>query len=321
MTLFEQIKSIPKVDMHINLTSSISTDLAFDLSDDTSILDVTLKMREKNVLEYENALELPISILRNQKNTILAINDLIDKLINDNVIYGELFLDLPLYNKKIDEEKLLTLILDIVNERKYNLQVVLVVSTEREKEDNLKTMALYEKYYEHGVNGLYVKKDKMANLSDYMYLFDRLMRNNLPYILNMNSKLTSTEYEIYMNAKRIIYSLPFIDERLVSEIRKNNIMLEFSITRLRENNIINDIKDYFIYDLIKENCPLTIASVDMTTLNTDILNEWCLIFNNYPLVLHDLVKVINNNLIMANISNEKKNKLIEEFKDKSNIVL
>ena len=31
---FEQIKAIPKVDMHINLTSSISTDLAFDLSMD-----------------------------------------------------------------------------------------------------------------------------------------------------------------------------------------------------------------------------------------------------------------------------------------------
>ncbi len=321
MNLFEQLKSIPKVDMHINLTSSISTDLAFDLSDDTSILDVTLEMREKNILEYESALKLPIDILRTQKNTILAINDLIDRLESNNVIYGELFLDLPLYNRRINEEKLLKLVLDVIEERKFNLQVVLVLSTEREKEDNIKTIELLEKYYGHGVNGVYIKKGKMTNLSDYMYLFDRLNRGGFSYILNINSKLTSFEYEIYMKAKRIIYSLPLMDEAFLLEVRKNNIMLEFSITRLRESNIINDVKNYFIYDLIKENCPLTIASVDMTTLNTDILNEWCLMFNNYPLVLHDLVKIINNNLVMANIDNEKKDKLIIEFKEKSNIVL
>ena len=100
MTLFEQIKSIPKVDMHINFTSSISTDLAFDLSDDINMAEILSKMQEKNSLEYVEALKLPIKILKTNKNIILAVNDLIDKLINNNVIYGELFLDLPLYNKK-----------------------------------------------------------------------------------------------------------------------------------------------------------------------------------------------------------------------------
>lgn len=321
MTLFEQLKMIPKVDMHINLTSSISTNLAFDLSDEASILDVTLDMREKNIFEYENALKRPIEILRTQKNVILAINDLIDRLEEENVLYGELFLDLPLYNKRLDEEKLLKVILEVIKDRKYALQIVLVLDTEREKDVNLKTLKLLEEYYGHGVNGVYVRKDKMANLQDYMYLFDRLNRGEYPYILNMDSKITSSEYEIYMNAKRIIYSLPFIDDSFINVARNNNIMLEFPITRLRESNVINDLKNYFLYDLIKENYPLTITSVDMTTLGTDILNEWCLMFNNYPLVLHDMIKIINNNLVMANINSVIKNTLIEEFKAKSNEVL
>ena len=45
MTLFEQIKAIPKVDMHINLTSSISTDLAFDLSDEENMAEILAKMQ------------------------------------------------------------------------------------------------------------------------------------------------------------------------------------------------------------------------------------------------------------------------------------
>ena len=321
MNLFEQIKNIPKVDMHINLTGSISTDLAFDLSDDTNIVDVLEKMQEKNFLEYTNALKLPIKILKSKKNVILAINDLIDRLISNNVIYGELFLDLPLYNHRIDEEKLLETILEVIKERKANLEIVLVLSSEREKDDNLHTLEIFEKYYGQGVNGIYFYKNKMDNISNYMYLFDRLIKNNYPYILNMNSKVTSQDYDIYFHAKRIIYSLPNYDESFIDEVRKQDITLEFGITRLIENNVINDLKDYFIYDLIKDNVMVTLTSMDMTTLNTDIINEWCLMFNNYPLVLHDLIKIINNNLLYANIDDERKNELIKEFRDRSNLIL
>ena len=321
MTLFEQIKAIPKVDMHINLTSSISTDLAFDLSDEDNMADILAKMQEKNPLEYVNALKLPVKILKTNKNIILAVNDLIDKLIRDNVIYGELFLDLPLYNHRIDIEKTLDLILSVIKEREISLQVVLVASSKLEKEENLYILELFEKYYGNGVNGIYFSKDKMDNLADYMYLFDRLIDNNYPYILNMNTRITSGDHDIYLNAKRIIYALDTRDDGIIDELMENDIMLEFALTRFYENNLFSEYKDYFIYDLMKDNIKLTITSMDMTTLNTDIINEWCLLFNNYPVVLHDMIKMINYNLTKVNIDDEEKEKLINEFRDKSNLIL
>lgn len=321
MTLFEQIKAIPKVDMHINLTSSISTDLAFDLSDDTNMAEIISKMQEKNPLEYVNALKLPVKILKTNKNIILAVNDLIDKLISNNVIYGELFLDLPLYNHRIDLEKLLELVLSVINERKIDLQIVLVASSKSTKEENLKVLELLEKYYGNGVNGIYFSKDKMDNLSDYMYLFDRLIKNDYSYILNMNSRISNQDHEIYLHAKRVIYALDSRDDAIINELISNDIMLEFAITRFYENNLFSDYKEYFIYDLIKDNVKVTITSVDMTSLNTDIINEWCLLFNNYPLTLHDMLKIINNSLGKANVSEETRNRLINEFKDKSNLIL
>ena len=321
MTLFEQIKAVPKVAMHINLTSSISTDLAFDLSDDTNMAEIIAKMQEKNPLEYVNALKLPVKILKTNKNIILAVNDLIDKLVRNNVIYGELFLDLPLYNHRIEVERLLELVLSEINERKIDLQVVLVASSKLMKEENLQILDLLEKYYGKGVNGIYFSKEKMDNLSDYMYLFDRLIKNNYPYILNMNSRMANQEREIYLHAKRIIYALDARDDTSISELSMNDIMLEFAITRFYENNLFSDYKDYFIYDLYKNNVKMTITSCDMTTLNTDIINEWCLLFNNYPLTIHDMMKIINNSLGKANIDEETRNRLINEFKDKSNLIL
>ena len=321
MTLFEQIKNIPKVDMHINLTSSISTDLAFDLSDDANMAEIISKMQEKNPLEYVNALKLPIKILRQEKNVILAVNDLIDKLVKENVIYGELFLDLPLFEHRIKVEKLLDVILTIIKERNINLQVVLTVGSVLTKEENLKIVDLFIKYYGNGVNGIYFKKDKMDNLVDYMYLFDKLIKNNYPYILDMNSKMSNQEKEIYLHANRVIYMLDYRDDYIINEFMANDIMLEFALTRFYENNLFSSYKDYFIYDLIRDNIKLTISSMDMTTLNTDIINEWCILFNNYSLVLHDLIKITSYNISKANISDEEKNKIINEFMDKSNMVL
>ena len=63
MNLFEQIKTIPKVDMHINLTGSISTFLASDIDKNKNILDILNMMQEKNYMDYENSLKLPIDIL------------------------------------------------------------------------------------------------------------------------------------------------------------------------------------------------------------------------------------------------------------------
>lgn len=321
MTLFEQIKAIPKVDLHINLTSSISTDLAFDLSLDTNMAEIISRMQEKNNLEYVNALKLPVKILKTGKNVILAINDLIDRLISNNVIYGELFLDIGLYNPKVDIEKVLNLILSVIEERNINLQVVLVISSKFEKEENLHILELFEKYYGKGVNGIYFSKDKMDNLVDYSYLFDRLNRNNYPYIINMNSKMTREDREIYLHAKRVIYSLDTRDDTIIDELMANDVMLEFAVTRFYENNLFSEFSNYFIYDLIKDNVKLTITSVDMTTLNTDIINEWCLLFNNYPLVLHDMLKIINYNLSKIDVDSDAKNKLIEEFVNKSNLIL
>lgn len=320
MTLFEQLKNFPKVDMHINLTSSISTDLAFDLTDEENMVEVLDQMREKNVLEYENALKIPIKILKNSKNLVLSINNLIDKLKKNNVIYGELFFDLPLYNDYINEEKCLNVIIDEIKKENYPLQVVLVISSERERSANLKTLELFEKYYGKGVNSIYFQKSKMANMSDYMYIFDRLIKNNYPFIVNHNSKIINQDYEIYRHAKRIIYSLSSYDEKLIKECREKNIMLEFSITRLKESNLI-ELANWFIFDLIKENYLLTITSCDMTTLNTDVLNEWCLLFNNYSLNMHDMAKVMNNSLNHLDLNPDEKQKLIDDFMEQVNTVL
>lgn len=319
MILFEQLKNIPKVDLHINLTSSISTDLVYELNEFDNIIDVEDSMIEKNYLDYYNSLDLPIKTLSNKKNITLAVNNLIDKLENDNVIYAELFLDLFLYNNKLKHKMVIDTILDIINERNYKMNLVLVLSSKFDKDTNIKLLDLLDSYYNKGINGVYFYKDKMDNIIDYQYIFDRLKKNNIPYILDLNTKITSVDYEIYNNANRIIYSLPNIENEIITKYRTNNIMLEFPISSLMEKNVISNLKEYIIFLLYKDNYNITLSTRDMTTLDTDLINEYCKLFNNLPFLINDLVKILINNI--NNINDSRKNEILELFSKEVNDIL
>ena len=318
--MFEQLKLLPKVDLHINLTGSISTNLVFDLTNETSIIDLEEKMFQHNPKEYRESLKVPIRVLKTKKNIVLAINDLIDRLEKNNVIYSELFLDLPLY-KNVDLDKLINYVLDVIKERNVNMNLVLCLSDIFSKEENLEIINIFEKYYNQGVNGLFFDKSNMTNISDYSYIFDRLKENNYPYILNLNSRITNQDYDIYTKAKRVIYSLPNKDDLILDELKNNDVLLEFPLSSLWEANIISGIADACLYDLYLDNFNVCLTSRDMTSLNTDILNEYCLLFNNFDIKLLDLIKINIKDLEISNIDPVIKEKLIEKLRTESNELL
>ena len=59
----------------------------------------------------------------------------------------------------------------------------------------------------------------------------------------------------------------------------------------------------------------------MTILDTDLLNEYCKLFNIFPFTLHDLVNINLNILNKLNINDTIKNDLINEFREKANELL
>ena len=293
MVSFENLKSIPKLDLHINFLSSITTNLAFDLNEDLSFDEVMEMSTLKRITEYDKCLELPIKLLNNVKNIKLAVKDLIDRLKKNNVIYGELYLDLALYNNKFSLEYLINVLLKVIEDEKYDLQLVLCAS------DN---------------------KSKGTNLADYIYLFDKLIKNNMPYIIPFDEKINNQNWDIYKNAYRIVYLFDGENNELLDLAQENNITLEFCLSKINELNYQFSIYE-FIYNLIKNNYQVVLSSLDMTILNTDIINEYCLLFNNCELTLLELVKLLINNISNLSIDELTKEELIKILKEESNQIL
>lgn len=320
MVSFEEIKKIPKLDLHINFLSSITDNLAFSIDDELSFNDVIDMSTLKRISEYDKCLELPIKLLNNIKNIKLAVVDLINKLKRNNVIYSELFLDLPLYNQKFSLEYLVRVLLDTIKDEQYDLNLVLCFSDKFSKEENMEIFNVLEKFYQKGVCATYFKKEHDTNLADYIYLFDKLIKQDIPYIVPFDDAITNQNREIYQNAYRIEYLQDGTNQELLEFVKEKNIFLEISFSRIQELSFNTNIYD-LIFNLIKDNYNIAICSYDMTVLNTDIINEYCLLFNNTTLNLLEFVKLLLNCINKLRIDDIMKERLIKVLKEESNKIL
>lgn len=318
--MVEKIKNIPKIDLHINFLSSIGNDLAFEIDDELSFSKVLDMSTLKRIKEYDKCLELPIKLLNSIKNIKLAMHDLISRLKKDNVIYSEVFLDLPIYNRHFSISYLLDNLLNVVKEENYDLNFILCVSDKFSKEENLEVLSLLDKYYQNGVSGVYFYKSKETNLGDYIYLFDKLIKNKINYIVPLDDLITNQTREIYANAHRIEYLFDGESSEILELIKEKEIGVEVCFSNIQELNFNMNIYD-FIYNLIKNNYKVVINSLDMTVLNTDIINEYCLLFNNTDLTLLEMIKLLINNINNLLIDDIIKERLIKVLKERSNGVL
>lgn len=323
MTLFESLKEMPKVDMHIDFLGSIPIDTIQKLTKDNTTREELEDIVDfESLKDYNNVKKLTRSLLNSYNNIEIALTDLINKLKSDNILYGELFINLHTFLGNLGKEKILEICLNTIKNERINLNIVLEIDSNISKEDMYNTLNILYKYYNKGISGVYFKKDKLDNFETYKALFDKFVKDDIKYTIVLDSKITSQDKDIFANAYRIIYNVMLKpDDTFLDMVKENNIILEFPITYQSYFNIYDSLENHFVYDLFKDNVLIAFTTIDMTSLDTDLLNEYCKLFNVFPFNLHDIVvitlKILNN----INVSNELKNMLIDEFKEKANELL
>lgn len=322
MALFESLKQFPKIDLHIDFFGSIDKETIYELTKNRSREEVDSLVEFESLKDYDNSKQLVKSLLNSYQNITYSLERLIDKLKNDNLLYGEIFINLDMFIKKLDKKEIIKTIIDCLKREDIKLNIVLEIDSSIKKEDLYDNLNILYEYYNKGINGIYFKKNKFDNLESFKALFDKFTKDNINYIILQDTKLTKGDKEIYYNASRIIYNMLEIpDDSYLSVIRDNNIILEIPITYQSYFNLYDSLDKHIIYDLYKENINIAWTTIDMTSLNTDLLNEYCKIFNVFPFNLHDLTKICLNILNIINVNLDEKNKLIDEFREKANELL
>lgn len=323
MTLFENLKLFPKIDLHIDFLGSVTKDTIYNLtSESVSQEEINSIVEFDSLTNYDNSKILASKLLNSLDNIEIAAKDLIEKLKKDNLIYGEIFINLDLFLKNLNKQEIIKTILKVIKKSGIELNLVLEIDSSIKKEDMYNNLNILYEFYKKGINGVLFRKSKFENLDSYQALFDKFIKDKIDYFVLLDSKITNQNKEIYYNAKRIIYNLfEEPSDNFLNIIRENEIILEFPITYQSYFNLYDDLSNHFVYDLYKENVKIAFTTLDMTLLDTDLLNEYCKLFNVFPFNLHDLVVINLNILNRLNVKDIVKNNLIEEFKEKANELL
>lgn len=322
MTLFESLKMFPKIDIHIDYFGSILKTTIEKISNDFLSEEIEDTIDFNSLKDYSDYKSIVSKVLINLKNIEIATTDLIEKLKKDNIMYGEIFINLDLFSKKLKKKDIILTILKSIKNSNLNLNLVLEIESRITKEEMFDDLNILYEFYNKGINGVYFKKNKQETFDMYQALFDKFIKDEIDYIVLLDSKLTNQNKEIYYNAKRIIYNLfeePI--DNFFNIIKDNEIVLEFPITYQGTYHIYDELKNHFVYNLFKENVIVSFTTIDMTILDTDLLNEYCILFNVFPFNLHDLVNINLSILNKLNVSLEIKNNLISDFKEKANEIL
>ncbi len=323
MTLFEQLKLFPKVDLHVDFLGSITKDTIKELTDNSmSNLELDDILDFDSLKDYDKSRSMAIKLLDSLDNIKLSMKNLIEKLKSDNIIYAEIFINLDLFNKKLKKKDILDIMLGVIKDSDLKINLVMEIDMQIDKDKMYENLSLLYEYYDKGINLVHLKKSKQETFASYKALFDKFLKDKIDYIVILDTRLDNQNKEIYYNAKRIIYNLIEKPEKnFLDIIRDNEIILEFPITYQNYFNLYDDLSNHFVYDLYKENIKVCFTTIDMTSLDTDLLNEYCKLFNVFPFNLHDLVNLNLNILNRININDNIKNDLIVEFKEKANELL
>ena len=321
MILFEKLKLFPKVDLHIDYFGSIPKEAIYELVKSKNNNDIDEILEINSQADYDNTKEFIKKILNNYEAINLATKNLLEKLKQLNLLYGEIYLNLDGFINKLDKNIIIKNILKLIKESKLNINIILEIEMNITKEALYDDINILYKYYQKGVTGVYIKKNKLDSIDSYQSLFNKFIKDNINYIVLMNSKLTNQNKDIFYNASRIIYNILEYDNNFFEIIKEKKIMLEEAITYQHYFNLYDELKNHFVYDLYKDNINICFTTCDMTILDTDLLNEYCCLFNVFPFNLHDLVNINLNILNNINVSLELKNNLISEFKEKVNDLL
>lgn len=294
--MLEEIKKLPKVELHLHLDGSISKELAIKLSG-LSEKEISNKMTApdkcENLSEYLTKFDFPISLMQTQDNLYLVAKDLVDYLEKENVIYVEIRFA-PMFHTKegLTFEEVVEAVLNGLNSNpKVKTNLILCMMRGMNKEDNLKTIEVAQKYLNNGVCALDLAgaEDKFP-LEEYLDLFKIAKDKNIPFTIHAgeNGPAREVEKAIQIGAKRIGHGIHAIeDQKVLKLIKEKNILLEICPTSNVQTNAVSIYQEHPIYELYQNQIPLNINTDNITVSNITITEEYQKLYEIFNFNIED----------------------------------
>lgn len=325
--MIEEIRKLPKIELHIHLDGSISPELASKLSRFT-IDEVKEKMiakdKCKNLSEYLTKFDFPISLMQTKENLTLITKDLVNRLASEEVIYAEIRFAPMFHTKKglTYEEIIEAVLAGLHTNSKIKTNLILCMMRGMNKEDNLKTIETAAKYLNRGVCAIDLAgaEDKYP-IDNYLELFEIAKQRGIPFTIHAgeNGGADEVKKAIEVGAKRIGHGIHAIeDEEVLNLIKEKDILLEICPTSNVQTNAIGKYQDHPIKQFYKKGIPFSINTDNTTVSNISLNEEYDKLSTYFNFTSSDYLNI--NQLVCKHtfLSKEEQSYLLDLLNDKRN---
>lgn len=312
--MLEDIKKMPKVELHLHLDGSVGLETASKLSG-LSLDAVREKMvaadKCKDLNEYLTKFDFPLSLMQTKENLKLIARELALSLHKQNVIYAEVRFAPSFHTKNgLTEAEVVEAVMSGIKEVPIKINLILCLMRGASFEENLKTVETAKLYLNKGVGGVDLAgAEAIYPTSEYALLFRKVREENIPFTIHAGeaSGIQSIKAALDFGAKRIGHGIRCLEnEDLLKRIISNNILLEVCPTSNIQTNAVLGYEEHPILKLYKMGVHLCINTDNVTVSNVSLTDEYVKLYQTFNFNLDDFKQMNIYALKQAFISEAEK---------------
>lgn len=308
--MIEEIKKMPKVELHLHLDGSVRIETASNLlglSKQELFDKMVASDKCIDLNEYLTKFKLPIDLLQTKDNLCLVARELGQLLEEQNVIYAEVRFA-PFFHTKsgLTLDEVVMAVLD--GFAGYNVNLILCMMRGSSFEDNEKIIDLASRYLKNGVVGLDLAgAEGVYHTCDYADLFRIAKEKGIPFTIHAgeadgrDSVLSALDF----GAKRLGHGIRCLEDmNLVKRIVNERVLLEICPTSNVQTNVVSEYRNHPIYKLYKKGVLVCVNTDNVTVSNVTLTDEYIKLYKNFGFNIDDFKKM-NLAAIEGSFSDDK----------------
>lgn len=317
--LLNNIKNMPKVELHLHLDGSLNTK---DIQNKYGLTEEQIKDKMiadekcKDLNDYLKKFDYPIAIMQTKESIQNIVVSLLAYLKSQNIIYAEIRFAPQFHTRRgLTQDEVVNFVINAAKKVDIKCNFILcLMRGEGNNNENYETVRVAKKYLGRGVCAVDLAgAEAIFKTKDYKEIFEYVKEEELPFTIHAGEAdgPESIKSALSFGTKRIGHGVRILeDDALLEKVIKKNVTLEVCPTSNIQTCICKDYASHPISQLYKMGVKTTINTDNMTVSNTTLENEYINLLKETELKYEDLVQMNINSVNAAFISEQEKEVLI-----------
>ena len=309
---------IPKVELHVHLDGSVRIKTIAELA---SISEEEAQIRSVassdccDLTEYLTYFDLPCAIMQTKENLERIAKELGEDLVQDSVIYAEVrFFPFAHTKNGLSPKEVIEAVLKGFGQVDIPIKLILCMMRHESLETNTKIIRLAKEFLNHGVVAIDLAGDESKyETASFLPLFELAKDLKVPFTVHAGESASyeSIKSAVEMGATRIGHGVRALESKeVMALLKEKNILLEMCPTSNIQTKVIQNIKDYPLWNFYQLGIPVSINTDNRTVSFTNLKKEYALLTQEAPITLKDFCEMNKMAIRKSFLSEEEKKLLI-----------